>query len=245
MAKKSMNEVLTFLENLLLTLSSQFYLATQIKEAKFQYKGKTVTLDPLIYADGFELGKWKIMGVALEITLSNVTIKGLSNVSIIKDGKTPEISVDGNTVTFHAELPNRDKGYTRPADVPAQLEMSADFIATLDQQAMPKGTINATIKSIKDLTGVFASSWASEGEFSTLALSFSELAATIDETSDNMNIVVDIDTSFKPTINAMVNRPDTYKKIVDTLNAELQKPLILQAISNQTTLAARKALGNF
>lgn len=231
------NPLIDMIENILLTPSSDFYIANILHDPSGN------ALDPRSI-DSLDLGTIDIQGIPIGVTIKKLLLKGMSNAQVAFDAEgNPKIEVTGNTVTFHAVLPNAQQGYTRPADVPPQVEAHGELDVTIAGQAMPPGTISLTIGAIKDLTGVFEATEGSGG-LSTLDITFTSLTLALDLPSGTMVIKVDLPTVFKDTINHVLNQPDIQASFLAQVNQKLSSPDILSGLSQVATTQARAALGN-
>ena len=229
------NPLIDMIENILLTPSSDFYVATILHDPAGN------ALDPR-RIDSLDLGILDVQGIPIGIVIKNLLLKGMSNVQVAfgQDGN-PKISVDGSTVTFHAILPNQQPGYTRPADVPPQVEANGDLDVTISGKAMPPGTISLTIRKVRDLTGVFDATEGAGG-ISTVEIKFTRLAFDLDLAGGAMTIQVKLKTVFNETINRILNQPDTQATILQKVNEKISSPDILSGLSDVATTQARRAL---
>jgi hypothetical protein len=210
------------IENILLTPSSDFYIANILHDPAGN------ALDPRTI-DSLDLGTIDVQGIPIGVTIRNLLVKGMSDVQVAFDGDgNPEISVDGNTVNFHAILPNR--------------EANGELDVTISGTAMPPGTIALTIAAIRDLTGIFDATEGSGG-LSTVTVTFTGLTLDIDLAAGAMVIVVKLPTVFNDTINRVLNQPDTQAKFLAQVNDKLSSPDILSGLSQVATAQARAALG--
>ncbi|MFN3945400.1 MAG: hypothetical protein ACK4K7_10765 [Allosphingosinicella sp.] len=231
------NQLIEMIENILLTPSSDFYIATILHDPNGG------ALDPRTI-DSIDLGTIDIQGVQIGIVIRNLVVRGLSNVQVAFDADgNPEISVDGDTVTFHAVLPNEQPGYTRPPDVPAVAAAHGDLDVTIAGQPMPPGTILLTISAVEDLTGVFTAT-EGDGGLSTVEIAFTSLSIALDLPAGVMTIAVDLPTVFKQTINHILNQPDMQASFLDKVNAQLSSQAVLSSLSEVATKEARAALGS-
>lgn len=229
------SQLIGFLENLLLTPSSDFYLP------KVLHNPGQGGIDPL-KAAAVDLGSAKIEGIQIDVSVKNLIVRGLSNIqAIFNDGK-PEIQVVGDRVTFHAKLPNTQPGYIRPSDVPDKIEMSGVLDVTLGGGKMPPGTISVTVRSIDDITGVFTATEQTSGDLGSAMVTFEKVTIAAEIGHGNFNIDVKLDTQFITVINDVLNKPKFYAAILDQLNTELAKPEVLNQLSQSATHAGRKAL---
>lgn len=225
------SSICEILVNYLITPGSEFYLSTIL------YDPDGGSLDPLTISS-IDLGTFTVEGVPIGISLSAVTVAGLSNVQVIMNGGQPDVTIDGSTVTFNATLPNQQTGYQRPAGVPATLQMNGTLNVTIGGEIMPPGTITAAVDTISDVKAV----WTLTDENKLITITFSSAGVTADETTSNMDITVVIQSVFAPTINQILNTPDVYDKILQQLNDQLAQPGVLEQLSQTATTAARKAL---
>lgn len=229
------SQLVALLENLLLTPTSDFYLS------KVLHDPGQGGADPL-HVDAVDLGTVSVAGIPMAISLTDLTVKGLSNVQVILTDGKPDIQVDGNTVTFGAKLPNTQSGYTRPADVPEKLEMNGTLNVTINGTGMPPGTVAVTMASINPLRGVFEATEDQGGKLDTARITFRSVSVTAEETPADITITVNVDTAFCATINEVLNHKTYYAEIFDQLNARLAEAM--DGLSSTATEAARKALSN-
>jgi len=229
------NPLIDMIENILLTPSSDFYIATILHDPNGG------ALDPRTI-DSVDLGTISLEGVQIGIVIRNLVVRGLSNVQVAFDSEgNPEISVDGDSVTFHAVLPNQQAGYTRPPDVPAVAAAHGDLDVTIAGQPMPPGTILLTISAVQDLKGVFTATEGAGG-LSTVEITFTALSVGLDLAAGVMKITVDLATVFKETINHILNQPDMQASFLEKVNAQISSPDVLASLS-QVATKARAALG--
>lgn len=231
------NPLVTFLENYLLTPTSDFYLSKILHDPN----GKSLDY---FSTNEINLGVFPVEGVAIGATIKNLLIKGLSNTQVIISGNTPDITVVGNQVTFHAKLPNTQQGYIRPPDVPDKIEMQGELDVSIAGTPMPPGSIFVTVNAIENITGVFTADEQEVNDPSTAQVTFTQTSVEIEEDSSNINIAVNIESGFASTLNQVLNTPNVYSTIITQLNDELAKPDILAKLSAVATNCARAALKN-
>lgn len=230
------NPLIDIIENILLTPSSDFYIATILHDPKGNALDRR-TIESLDLGTNFE-------SIEIGITIKNLVVKGMSNVQVALDGQgNPEISADGDTVTFHAKLPNQQPGYTRPGDVPAEVEANGELDVSIGGTQMPSGTIALTISAIGDLTGVFNAT-EGPGGLSTVEVTFTSLKLNLDLASDVMKVNVTLPTVFSDTINRILNQPEMQQTFLDQINARLSSSDILLGLSQFATTQACAALNN-
>ncbi|HEX3406613.1 MAG TPA: hypothetical protein VHS81_05185 [Caulobacteraceae bacterium] len=231
------NQLVDLIENILLSPSSDFYISNILHDPAGN------ALDPRTI-DRVDLGVFQVEGIQIGIVIKNLVVKGLSNVQVAFDGQgNPKITVDGDTVTFHAILPNRQDGYTRPADVPEPAHADGDLDVSIGGQPMPPGTLALTISAIKDLTGVFDATEGGGG-LSTVNVDFKRVSLGIDVGTSALVVKVKLPTIFNETINYVLNQADTQAKFLEQVNAKLSSPDILSTLSQVATEKARAALAN-
>ena len=231
------NPLVTFLENYLLMPNSDFYLS------KILYDPNGKSLD-YFSTNEINLGVFFVEGVTLDVTIKNLLIKGLSNTQVIISGNTPDITVVGNQVTFHAKLPNTQQGYIRPLGVPDKIEMQGEIDVSIAGTPMPPGTILVTVNTIENITGVFTADEQEANDLSTAQVTFTQISVEMEEASSNINIEVNIESGFASTINQLLNTPKAYSTIIAQLNVELAKSDTLAKLSAVATNCARAALKN-
>ena len=232
------NALIEVIENILLTPSSDFYIATILHDPAGN------ALDPRT-VDVLDLGTFNIDGINLGIVIKNLTVHGLSNVQVIFDPQgNPDITVSGNTVTFHARLPNTQPGYTRPPDVPSQVQAHGALNVTIAGQPMPPGTLDLTLQRVEDLTGVFTATESTGGDLSTLEVQFTSVSVHPRLGDGNMTITVNLPTVFVSTINHVLNQPGNQAALLEQVNLKLASPDILNSLSQVATQQARKALAS-
>ena len=230
------NPLIPILENLFLTPSSEFYISTVL------YNPDGTSADPLTAAE-IDVGTMDGDGVEIGVVLKQVVIKGLSNTQVKFDtDNKPEITVDGDQVTFHAKLPNTQAGYERPQGVPDQVEMASELDIALNGTAMPPGTLSGTIRTVADITGVFTATQKDSHDPQTVQIQMNKLVISPATADGNITITVDLNTVFKGVINTILNTPENLDKMVAALNTELAKPETLRKLSDALTDQARKAL---
>lgn len=230
-ATSSPSPICELLVNYLITPGSDFYLSTIL------YSSSGNSLDPLSISN-IDLGTFTIEGVPVGVEFSDVSVRGLSNVQVIMNGDQPDVTIDGSTVTFNATLPNVQQGYQRPPSVPTTLQLNGTLNVTIGGEAMPSGTISATVNTISDAVAV----WTLTDGGNLITITFSSASVTADTTTSNMKITVSIDSGFGPTLNQILNTPQVYSLIIQQLNDELAQSSILSQLSQTATNAARKAL---
>lgn len=229
------NQLVALLENSLLTPASDFYIA------KILHNPDGSALDPRSIQT-LDLGMHEVEGISIGVVLKNVLVQGLSNVQVKFTSPTqPEISVEGNTVTFHAQQPDQQADYQRPSDVPNQILMKGELDITLAGQTMPPGTISVTVNTVGEILGIFEATEQVDGQPSTAVVTFTKFAVFPSVGGGNIVIQVDLNTVFKDTINYVLNQPDSLQKLIDQVNQELATPDVLAALSQSATDAARKA----
>lgn len=215
------------IENMLLTPSSDFYIST------FLYSKEGA--DPLFVSNFGEVQQ-NIDGIDFVISFNNITAKGLSNIQIKFDASgDPEITVVGNQVTFHGKLPNTQDGYKRPDDVPPNLQITGELDVTIGGQVMPKGSFCVTVQTIDDMSGFFTVTEDQAGQLSTARVTFTALSLNPAESTNNISITVNLNTSFAPTINQVLNTPELYGQIIQEINEKINSPSFLGTLSQRAT----------
>lgn len=232
------NPLVDAIENILLVPSSDFYLP------KILYDPGGNALDPRTI-DQLDLGTISVLGLQLGVGVRNFSVHGLSNVQVIMDADgNPDIQVDGDTVTFHAQLPNTNPAYQRPPSVPNQVQASGELDITIGAQKMPPGTLSITMQTVADLTGVFTATESQGGNLATLEIGFTQLSVNPVLSPGNLVITIDLDTSFAPTINYVLNQPANQATLLQQVNQKLASPDVLQGLSQVATQQARAALAS-
>ena len=224
------NQLVALLENLLLTPSSDFYISTIL------HNPNGTAADPL-HAKSVDLGTIgeKDLGLKVGIVLKDLVVKGLSNAQVKFDGRTPEITVDGNLVTFHAKVPNNQPGYTRPADVPDRIEMSGGLDVTIEGQAMPPGTIQITVNSVADVKSTFEATLEKPNDLKTANIDIKSIEIAPGTQQGNIVFKLDLNTGFLESINDILNQSDTQDASVSEVNKQMNQPAELAPLSKAAT----------
>ncbi|KQO12476.1 hypothetical protein [Sphingomonas sp. Leaf242] len=230
------NPLVDAIENILLVPSSDFYIA------KILYSDSGNALDPRT-VDSFTLGGLQVLGMTLDVTVRQFGIHGLSNVEVktLPNGQ-PAVSVDGDAVTFDAQLPNTNPQYQRPADVPNQVQAGGALNVTINSAPMPPGTIAMTIDAVQSLSGTFTVTEAVDGDLNTLSVDFTNLTITPDLSNNNMTITVNLPTAFNGAINTVLNQPGNQQQLIEQVNAYVNRPDVLDQVSQIATQQAKAAL---
>lgn len=230
------NPLVDVIENILLTPSSDFYIA------RILYNQDGSALDPRT-VDSFTLSGIDVDGLTLDITVQQFSVRGLSNVEVqtLPNG-LPDVTVDGDAVTFVAQLPNTNPQYQRPPDVPNTVQAGGTLQISIGGQPMPPGTIALTIDTVQSVSGTFAATEGTSGDLNTLSIDFTQVAIAPALSNGNMTVTVTLDTVFNEAINTVLNQPGNQQNLLDQLNQYVNRPDVLSQLSQIATQQARSAL---
>lgn len=233
------NQLVLILQNMLLTPSSDFYMSSLF------YSDDKQSLDPRVI-EHINMGVFEILGSEISIEVYDVEVKGCSNTQVRFNAQgAPDIIVDGNVVSFIATHPNTQDGYQRPPYVPAQIQGDGRLLIKINGELMPEGRLGFTVKTVKEIRGVFNAVEEVAGQLETAKVTFSSLSFLPETGSGNIEVKAELDTAFITIINQMLNRESSLQRLADEMNNHLALPPSLTALSNVATQYARQALGDF
>ncbi|MCY4045397.1 MAG: hypothetical protein OXE99_09975 [Cellvibrionales bacterium] len=229
-----MNQLDQLLIIYLTTPASDFYLS------KMLAKSTDPSLEPFT-ADTIDAGSFEFFGQSIDVSLTQLSIAGITNIQIEKNNGAPNIQVDGDQVTFVAERPNTE---APPANVPTDLVATGLLEITASGSESPAVPVTVTVKT-GELTGVF-NAIGDPMTPSSVAIDFTKLTLTTEATSSN--IVVDLsqlDSVFKPQVDNLLKQPSTLASLVEKINEQINAQSVLTSVSGGATTAAQGALQSF
>lgn len=229
---KANDQIIPILIKLLTEPASDFYLSKIITGSK------NPTVEPF-KTSSLNLGSQTIIGETMNFSLENIDIQGFSNIQVVKKGGKPEISVNGNEVTFTAVTPNTE---APPPNIPRELTLTTRIKIT--PQDTPAFGGNLTIK-VKTATiiGKFATS-SVDGTTQTAIINFNSLQVNTATNGSNIDIDLQMSSPFTSFIESILKQPVILNQIISGINSTINHSNVLNAISQYATTAARNALGN-
>ena len=233
------NQLVLILQNMLLTPSSDFYLSSLF------YNEDKRSLDPRVI-EHIDMGVFEVLGSEVSIEVYDMEVKGCSNTQVrFNDQGAPDIIVDGNVVSFIAKHPNTQEGYQRPPHVPAQIQGEGRLLIKINGELMPEGRLGFTVKTVKEVRGVFSAVEEVAGQLETAKVTFSSLSFLPDTARGNIEVTAELDTSLIAIINQILNRESSLQRLTDEMNKHLALQPSMAALSDVATQYARQALGDF
>jgi len=217
----------------LTTPQTDFYLP------KLLQKSSNPTLEPY-QSSSLNLGTASLIGTDTSIALSDLMIKGISNIQIEKHNGKPRIDVQGSKVTFYAQRPNTE---SPTPGLPVNMIIDANFSLTpAGQSALPQGKIHIEIVQA-EITGIFNVS-SENGNADQAVTTFTSLTINAATNASNIIITITLDSFFKDMINQVFASDNVLAKLLAAINSKINTPDALAAVSQAGTQAARAALKN-
>lgn len=229
-----MNQLDQLLIVYLTTPASDFYLS------KMLAKSEDPSLEPFTAQD-VDAGSFEFFGQDISVTLKSLSIAGLTNLQIEKNAEgQPNITVNGDNVTFVADRPNTE---APPTGVPTNLVATGDLVIVAGGEDSPPVPVTITV-STGQLTGTFTAT-GDPTTPDTVGIAFTQLSITTEATASN--IVVDLsklDSAFKPQVEELMQKSSTLEDLISKLNEQINASSVLTAVSSAATNAAQSALSS-
>ncbi|WP_346882203.1 hypothetical protein [uncultured Algibacter sp.] len=229
---KSQDPIIPFLILYLTQPNSKFYISKLIA-------GSTKPQLEPFKDSSLDLGPQTILGETMNFSLKNLVVQGLSNVQVVKNGGKPEITVNGNNVTFTAKIPNTE---APPTNIPKVLTLVTSLNVTPKNTPAFGGNLTVTVKTA-NLIGSFDAT-SVDGTPQKAEISFDKLQISASASSSNINIDLEMNSPFTSFIESILSQEAIINRIMSGVNATVNQPNVLGALSNYATITAREALKN-
>ena len=187
-------------------------------------------------AGSADLGDLPVLDTTIHVTLSGITVAGLSNLQIPADG----LSITNLNVTFTADFSKIDPP---PSGSSQYIVVHADFKATNPDAGTLLGSFTLTIKA-----STLAGDFDIEGQdLTVIETAFSSLSVSAPTTSDNVTASVSIDnggTFWNSYLSDMMEKSEVVKAVLDNVNQNVKDNLtkISTSISNTLQSIVRSKL---